>query len=72
MFICIKDLYLDKYDENEEVIENEKMEVKEGSEWVLSYCQYRDLDGEIRLNNENAEWIEIDKNTFKEHFVEIQ
>lgn len=72
MFRCIKDLQLDMYDDDGEIIEDKKMEVTKGSEWSICESCYREIEGKIRLENDNAEWIEITRKTFKEHFIEIQ
>lgn len=68
MFKCIKELVLSVYDDDNEVIENEHMKVDKGSEWFIQKCDY--CENDIRLVNDNAEWIEISIRTFKEHFVE--
>ena len=72
MFKCIKKLILEKYDDNGRLLEDEKFEVTKGSEWVKDEDGYREIDGEIRLENDDAEWIEISRKTFKEHFIEVK
>ncbi len=69
MFKCIKELVLSIYDDDNEVIENEHMKVDKGSEWLIQECDY--CENDIRLVNDNAEWIEISRRTFKEYFTEV-
>lgn len=71
MFRCIKDLLLDVYDDGF-VIEEQYMKVAKDSEWVIpEQDSYRFIGGEIRLENDDAEWIEICKDTLKEYFIEV-
>lgn len=68
MYKCVKKLIVDMYDDDNEIREDEHMEVDEGSEWLIEECGY--CENDIRLVNDDADWIEIDRRTFKEHFVE--
>jgi hypothetical protein len=70
MFKCIKELVLSVYDDDNEVIENEHIKIDKGSEWFIQKCDY--CENDIRLVNDNAEWVEISIRTFKEHFVNIE
>lgn len=65
---CIKGFSLNKYDEHECIIENEEMVVPIGSIWEL--CDFSSMS-DIRLEG-NLGWLEIDEETLKAYFVEIQ
>ncbi|MGL5084199.1 MAG: hypothetical protein ACRC68_00485 [Clostridium sp.] len=51
---------------------------KELAEWLI--CKYinghgltsREATRPLGIKRENAEWIEITRKTFKEHFIEVQ
>lgn len=67
-FKCIKELTLPVLDEHGNDVDNEFFIVPNGSVWELN--KYADM-GDVRLENEFLEWIELDFNTLKECFVEI-
>ena len=64
---CIKEMVLEKYDEDECPIENEHMVAPVESIWEL--CDFASLS-DIRLEGDLG-WIEIDEETLKIHFEEI-
>ena len=68
---CIKRFYLDSYDGNGFVLNEEGLVVDRGSTWILQEDSYRFIDGEIRLEQEDGTWIELSKETFAEIFKEI-
>lgn len=67
-YICITELQLPKYDENEEVIEGEFSVVQEGSIWT---SQGNSSLADIRLVN-NESWIEITEEHFAHYFKSMQ
>lgn len=72
MFKCIKGLSFEKCDDNGFTLENEYIDVEEGSEWQLPEDRdYRFNGGEVRLEQEDGTWIEMCKETLKTHFIEI-
>lgn len=69
MYKCIKEFSLELYDDNGFIIENEYVDINEGTIWYIPEDEdYRLIDGEVRLENEEMDWIEITKETFKNNF----
>lgn len=69
MYKCIKEFSLELYDDNGFIIENEYVDINEGTIWYIPEDEdYRLIDGEVRLENEAMDWIEITKETFKNNF----
>ena len=69
MYKCIKGFLLKLYDDNGFIVENEYMNINKGSIWYIPEDEdYRLIDGEVRLENEEMDWIEITKETFKNNF----
>ena len=69
MYKCIKGFSLKLYDDNGFIVENEYMNINKGSIWYIPEDEdYRLIDGEVRLENEKMDWIEITKETFKNNF----
>ena len=69
MYKCIKGFSLKLYDDNGFIVENEYMNINKGSIWYIPEDEdYRLIDGEVRLENEEMDWIEITKETFKNNF----
>lgn len=70
--ICIEEFEVSKYDDNGFVLENEYMNIEEGSIWEVSDSDVRYIDGEVRLTKCNETdahvWIEIPKEWFEEYF----
>ena len=76
---CVKDLYLDKYDEDGFYMDGEYVIIPIGSIWTINQCGYRLVGGqdtihlELETNDkEKFQWIEILESTLKEHFMEIE
>lgn len=67
-FKCIGKLVLPMLDEHEMEIENESFIVPKDSVWELS--KHAGM-GDVRLENDELGWIEIDFDSLKECFVEI-
>ena len=64
-----KGFSLELYDDNGFIIENEYTDINRGSIWYIPEDEdYRLIDGEVRLENEEMDWIEITKETFKNNF----
>lgn len=68
---CVKGFFIDKCDDDGCSIENEYIDIKEGVIFEVQEDNFRFIGGEIRLENENLEWIEISKETLKNHFEVI-
>lgn len=81
MYECIKELYLDKYDDDG-FLEDGYMSVPVGSKWQM--CDFDEFPlyiggaNSVHLeriwktkNTKTHPWIEIDKDTLKEHFKKI-
>ena len=69
MYKCIKEFSLERYDDSGFIIENEYIDINKGTIWYIPEDEdYRLIDGEVRLENEKMDWIEITKETFKNNF----
>ena len=72
MYKCIKGFSLEKYDEDGFTVDGEYMVVNEGSIWhIPGDKNYRLIDGDIRLENDEDVWIEISNETLAESFEKI-
>lgn len=72
MYKCIKGFSLEKCDDNGSTIDGEYTTVEEGSIWhIPEDAKYRFIGGDVRLENDESEWIEISEETLEEHFQEI-
>ncbi|MFT9116574.1 MAG: hypothetical protein ABF497_05540 [Sporolactobacillus sp.] len=67
---CTKRFYAEKYD-NDECETDEEIMVDKGSQWVEQESTYRITGGEVRLENEDAEWLELSKEMVAENFKEM-
>lgn len=68
-----KGFSLELYDDNGFIVENEYVDINKGSIWYIPEDEdYRLIDGEVRLENEEMDWIEITKETFKNNFEPIK
>ena len=69
MYECIKGFSIEVCDEDGFTIENEYMDIDKGTIWYIPEDEdYRFIDGEVRLENDDAEWIEITKEHLEEYF----
>jgi hypothetical protein len=71
MVKCKKPMEVEKCDDNGFTIPNKYVTIKEGSFWSIDDTPERIAGGEVRLENENSEWIEISKESFEEYFQRI-
>lgn len=70
MYKCTKGFVLGKTDDHGFVSEDDSMIVLEGSIWDIPEEEdYRLIGGEIRLEDDDGNWIEISEDDLKEHFV---
>lgn len=70
---CLEDFRVDRVDDNGFTIENEFFIVEKGTVWNTPEDEnFRLTGGEIRLENDDLEWIEITKKYLKRYFVEIR
>ena len=67
-FKCIKEFVLEKYDEDESIIEGEYFVTSVGSTWERAEHAYM---SDVRLENENS-WIEVTFEMLKSHFEEVK
>ncbi|HBC97992.1 MAG TPA: hypothetical protein DC034_14520 [Clostridium sp.] len=75
MYKCTKGFSIEKCDDDGFTIENEYVEIKEGSIWEIPEDDdFRLVGGEIRLEEikeDCVNWLEITENDFKKYFVKI-
>lgn len=73
---CIEGFLIDKCDDDGFIIENEYIEVEEGTICEVENDNFRVIGGEVRLlgvdSNTFFEWLEISKETFEEYFEAIE
>lgn len=69
---CVKEFFVDKCDDDGRSIANEYIDVEEGDIFEVEDDDFRFIGGEVRLlaldSDTSFEWLEIAKETFKEHF----
>lgn len=67
-FKCIRQFSINKYDEDECLIENENFVIPVNSIWESqNYTSMSD----VRLENDEVGWLEISEKTFKAYFIPI-
>lgn len=66
---CLKGFVVDAYDENGNLIENESLVVKQWSVWEKQKYSYI---SDIRLINENREWLEVCEEHLKSDFIKMK
>ena len=71
MYRCIKGFSIEKYDDDGLTIEGEYIEIKEGTIWNIPKENYRFIGGEIRLENDDLEWVELSKESIEKCFVRV-
>ncbi len=72
VYKCNKGFALEVCDGDGFTVEDEYLNIDENSLWFYPEDKdYRLIGGEIRLENEERGWIEITKETLKEHFIEV-
>ncbi|WP_053985015.1 hypothetical protein [Niameybacter massiliensis] len=71
---CKKSWFCEVCDGDGLTVEGEYNEIKEGSIWIIDEDEWRLIGGEVRLINKDEElwWLEIQKETFEEHFELIK
>ena len=73
MFKCIKGFLIEVCDGDGTTIENEYMTIEKGTIWNIPKDEdYRFIDGEVRLENDDIGWIEITKEHLEEYFEEVK
>lgn len=69
---CIKGFLVAESDDDGGLTDKD-FKVKKGTIWhTPDNKNYRFIGGEIRLEHNDGEWIEIAKETFKEHFERVR
>lgn len=69
---CVKGVALEKCDDDGFTLDGEHEVIEEDSIWHIPEDKdYRLIGGEIRLEDKEGRWIEICKETLKEHFQEM-
>ena len=72
MYKCIKGFSIEKCNDDGFTIEGEYETVEEGSIWHIPEDKnYRFLGGEIRLESDDLDWVELSKESIKKCFVKI-
>jgi hypothetical protein len=67
---CIEPFSIQKYDEDENIVENEEIQVHSGSEWFWEKDRIASM-GEVRLDND-TNWLEISKEMFTSYFRKME
>lgn len=70
VYECKTEFELPKWDDDNDCFLEETIKVEKGSVWSVMGSGYI-CDGEVRLENDNAEWMEISREHLKEYFVDI-
>lgn len=70
-FRCLKCFYVDKYDDDGFLEEEQGVEVVQGTIWEVDEDSFRVAGGEVRLTR-NYSWIEISRETFESYFMEVE
>lgn len=68
---CIEGFAVEKRDDDGFLIENEDFIVEEDSIWDVDEGSFRMISGEVRLTNNDGEWLEIPEEMFVEYFEVI-
>lgn len=68
---CINGMLIEKCDGDGFFIPNKYFTVKDGSYWSIDESKDRIVGGEVRLENEKHQWIEISKEHFEENFQKL-
>lgn len=72
MYKCIKEFSLELYDEYGFLVENEYITIKKDSIWYKPEDkEYRGIGGEVMLEDDELNWIEIDEESLKNNFKEV-
>lgn len=66
-FVCTKSFLVDKYDEYDTLVENEYLEIKEGTIWRVE--RYHEMTCFVDLKSENG-WLNISEESLMEYFEE--
>lgn len=70
-YICIRDFFIDKYDDDGFVLDGEYFSVYKDSIWTINEEKIKLIGGETLLENEELGWIEISKESLKDNLKEI-
>lgn len=71
VYECKKEFELSEWDDDNNCFSDHIMTIEKGSVWDCTGSGYI-IDGEVHLENpDTGDWIEISKETLKEHFVNI-
>lgn len=68
MYKCIESFSIPKVDDDG-FQTDEEVVVSKGSTWHLREDNYRFVGGEVRLESDELNWIEISSDTFENKFV---
>lgn len=68
---CKKSFYVDKYDDDGFLIENDGVVIEEGEEYILDDSGHTIIGGEVHLDNEGGAWLEITEEKLEEFFEEV-
>ena len=65
---CINGFSVEKCDDDGFALDDEYETVEEGSIWDIKEDNFRVIDGEIRLTNDEGAWLELPKEHFETDF----
>lgn len=68
---CTEKFYVDSYDGNGFILNEDGVSVDKGSIWIDREEDYRFVGGQVRLDRANGEWLELSKETVDKNFKEI-
>lgn len=69
---CIEGFAVEKRDDNGFLIEDEDFIVDEDSVWDIDEGSSKMISGEVRLTNDEGEWLELPEEMFIEYFEIIE
>lgn len=72
IYRCKEEFYVEKYDENGNLLENEGMLIVEGGYWLSDESGSTIIGGEVHLDSlDGKSWLELTKETLNERFEEV-
>ena len=76
IYECIKEFYVEKYDDDGFHMDYEPMVIEKGSKWQADAGNYRIVGGRDsihldKISGNAKEWLEITKDTLEKYFKEV-
>ncbi len=69
---CKKSFYVDKYDNDGFLIEDDGMVIEEGETYTLDDSGHTIVGGDVHLDREDGLWLEISREHLTEFFEEVE